>query len=278
MSFLAWFLRSVVRYRSDVVTVNLSRSFPEKTYEEIQAIHKQFYEHLATIVKEAFWFGRYTGEKCRKRLRDSHIVEFANPEELNRLFAGARQLMLLQSHMGNWELIGGILNYSYGVPLAITSDTFAVTYRQLSSPRADRLMARIRTAAVVDLDFKGYVEARSAIRFVLDRRDQKYGYSFITDQFPYYANRKNFVHFMHRDTPTMTGAAELAVKLDMAVGYLRMECREGGGYRLEVVPISEHAAGEQPLELMQRFYQLLEADLEKQPWNYLWTHKRWKLQ
>ena len=278
MAFLAWFLRSVLRYRSDVVTVNLCRSFPEKTYEEIQAIHKQFYRHLASVLKETVWFGRCRGGKGRKRLRDSHIVEITNPEELNRLYAGARQVMLLQSHAGNWELIGGILNYSYGEPLAMTADNFAVTYRQLGNPRMDALMARNRTAAVSDLDFKGYVEARSVVRFVLDRREQKYCYSFITDQFPYYANRKNFVHFLHRDTPTMTGAAELAVKLDMAVAYLGMECREDGGYRLNVVPICEHAGGEQPLELMQKFYQLLEADLEKQPWNYLWTHKRWKLQ
>ena len=46
-AFLAWFLRSVLRYRSDVVTVNLSRSFPEKTYDELAVIHKRFYRHLA---------------------------------------------------------------------------------------------------------------------------------------------------------------------------------------------------------------------------------------
>ncbi len=27
---------------------------------------------------------------------------------------------------------------------------------------------------------------------------------------------------------------------------------------------------------MRRYYKLLEADIEAQPWNYLWTHNRWK--
>lgn len=276
--FLAWFLRSVLRYRSSVVTVNLSRSFPDKTYEEIDAIHKQFYLHLVDILAETLWLGRCRGEKGRKRLRNSHIVEFTNPEEFNRLYRGARQIMLLQAHTGNWELIGGILNSSYGVPLDVDASTFAVTYRSLSNRLMDRLMERCRTAAVCDLDFQGYLEARSVIRFVLAHKDQKYGYSFITDQYPYFDNRKNKITFMHRETPTMTGAAELAVKLDMAVGYLRMACREGGGYTFTVVPIAEHAAGQEPLELMKKYYKLLEEDLEKQPWNYLWTHKRWKLQ
>ena len=30
-SFMAWFLRNVLHYRSDVVMVNLSRSFPQKS-------------------------------------------------------------------------------------------------------------------------------------------------------------------------------------------------------------------------------------------------------
>lgn len=278
-AFLAWLLRSVLHYRSDVVTVNLSRSFPDKTYEEIRAIHKRFYLHLATVVVETLWFGLFCrGEKGRKRLRKSHIVEMANPEELNRLYRGARQLMLLQSHAGNWELIAGVLYYSYGEPLDVDAQTIGVTYRKLSSPLMDRLMERCRTAAVCDLHFKGYLEARSVLRYVLAHKDQKYVYSFITDQFPYFANRKNKVTFMHRETPTMTGAAELAVRLDMAVGYLRFECREGGGYRMTIVPVCEHAGGEQPLDIMKKFYRLLEEDLEKQPWNYLWTHKRWKLQ
>lgn len=278
-AFLAWLFRSVFHYRSDVVMVNLSRSFPEKQYEELREIHKRFYRHLADIVVETFWFGRCRGDRGRERLHRSHIVEFTNPEELNRLLGASRQLMLLQAHTGNWELIGGLLNYSYGTPMDIQADAIAVTYRKLEgSEWIDRFMARNRTAPVADRGFDGYVEARSIVRFALENRERKYTYSFITDQFPYYTNRKNFVRFMGRETPTMTGATTLAVKLDMAVGYLRFECREGGGYRMSVVPLCDHAGGQDPLELMKRYYALLEEDLRRQPWNYLWTHKRWKLQ
>lgn len=275
-AFLAWFLRSVLRYRSDVVMVNLSRSFPEKNYDELQAIHKRFYRHLATIFMEMLWFGRCRGDKGRKRLRDSHIVEFTNPEEFNRLYGGARQLMLLQAHTGNWELIGGILNYSYGVPLDFTARDIAVTYLRLHNARMDRRMARCRTAAVADLGFDGYLEAGEVLRFALKNKERKFVYVFITDQYPYNSHDNVRVDFLHQETATMTGSAALAVKLDMAVAYLRFDAREDGGYRMTLVPLSEHAAGENPVELMQRYYRLLEQDLQKQPWNYLWTHKRWK--
>lgn len=273
--FLAWLLRSVFRYRAAVVWDNLRHAFPEKSEAEIGHIHKRFYTHLADIFCEMLWFGRCRGPKGRERLHRSHIVELTNPEELNRLYAAAPQLMLLQAHTGNWELIGGILEYSYGVPLDIKPDAFAVSYLRLHNPRADRFMARNRTAPVADLGFDGYVEAGDILRYAFRRKDRKFGYAFITDQYPYWAGKIR-VNFMHRETPSMVAGAALAVKLDMAVGYLRFECREGGGYRMTVVPLCEHAGGQDPALLMKQYYKLLEEDLEKQPWNYLWTHKRWK--
>lgn len=273
--FLAWFLRSVVRYRSDVVMVNLSRSFPGKSYEEIREIHKRFYLHLVTIFTEMLWMRTCRGEHGREKFRRCHKFEFQNPQEYNRLAAQGRPIMLLEAHTGNWELMGGLPFSSYGEPLNIKPELYAVTYLALHSPRADQFVARCRQNILEGTGFHGYVETAQVMRFVLTHRDQPYLYTFITDQYPYSPHHVP-VRFMHQDTVTMTGGAGLAVKLDMTVAYLRFQCREGGGYRLSVVPICEHAAETTPEQIMKKYYQLLEEDLEKQPWNYLWTHKRWK--
>ena len=275
-TFLAWFLRSVVRYRSDVVMVNLSRSFPKKSYEEIREIHKRFYRHLVSIFTEMLWIGTCRGERGREKFRRSHIMEFTNPQVYNQLASGGRSVMLLEAHTGNWELMGGLPFSSFGVSLDIRPEQYAVTYLALHNPRADRFIGWNRVGILQDIEgFHGYVETSQVMRFVLKHRDQPFLYTFITDQYPYTPHHVP-VRFMHQDTVTMTGGAGLAVKLDMAVAYLRFEEREGGGYNLSVVPICEHAAGKDPMEIMNKYYQLLEEDLEKQPWNYLWTHKRWK--
>ena len=128
-----------------------------------------------------------------------------------------------------------------------------------------------------DQGFEGYVETAEVLRFALGKKGRKFGYSFITDQSPYTPELNHpTVEFMHQPTQMMTGATALASKLGMAVVYLRYECREEGGYRMTFVPISDNAKGEDPVKLMERYYALLQEDLEKQPWNYLWTHKRWK--
>lgn len=272
--FLAWLLSDVIRYRRSVVTVNLSRCFPQKSYEEIEQISKRFYLHFATIFKEMLWYGRCRGEKGRKKLRESGIIRFTNPEVYNRLAAGAKQVMLLQSHCGNWELIGGLDQYEPS--LDMSPDRFVIAYLRIHNKWVNRFMTYNRLAPVSDLDYKGYVESSDILRFIIRNKDKPYCYAFNTDQYPYGFNHNVRVRFMHQDTVTITAGAVLAQKMDMAVAFLSIKCREEGGYDMRVIPICEHAAGEDPLAIMQKYYQLLEEDLENQPWNYLWTHKRWK--
>ena len=276
--FLAWLVGKVFRYRNSVILINLSRCFPEKSYEEIVQIRDLFYQHFARTIAEMVWFGACRGEKGRERLRKSHIVEISNVAEMNRVIDNAGQFVVLESHAGNWELMGGICEYAFSEPVHFSPDNFAVTYMALHSKLWDQVMAENRTAPVSDLNYKNYVETSSVLRFVLGRRGEKsFGYVFNTDQYPYISNgTRAEVEFMGQKTITMTGATALACKLDMAVFYLRFECREEGGYRLTFVPMEEHAGGKDPAALMQQYYHLLEEDLRKQPWNYLWTHKRWK--
>lgn len=275
---IAWLLRSVLRYRSQEVMINLSRSFPDKKYKELKYIHKQFYRHLGEVISEALWFGKCRGKRGCKRLHRSHIVEITNPEVLNRMFDGSLQVMALESHTGNWELVGGFFNYNYtDTPFSMGPEHIAVTYNRLHSARWDRFMAKNRCAPLKGTDFDGYCESREILRYAVSHRRDKRVYVFITDQFPYkFATKHHLGQFMNQDTETMNGAAVLACKMNMSVVYLRFACREGGGYSLTFIPIAEHAGESTPEAIMEQYYKLLEEDINAQPWNYLWSHKRWK--
>ena len=276
--FIAWMLRSVLHYRTEEVMINLSRSFPDKKYRELKKIHKQFYRHLGEVISEALWFGGCRGKRGCKRLHRSHIVEITNPEVLNRMFENSPQVMALESHTGNWELVGGFFNYNYtDTPLVMGPEHIAVTYNRLHSAWWDRFMAKNRCAPLKGSNFDGYCESREILRYAVQHRRDKRVYVFITDQFPYkFATKHHLGTFMNQDTETMNGAAVLACKMNMGVVYLRFACRESGGYTLTLVPISEHAGESTPESIMEQYYKLLEEDINAQPWNYLWSHKRWK--
>ena len=83
------------------------------------------------------------------------------------------------------------------------------------------------------------------------------------------------VEFMHRECRTMAAAANMAAKFAFPVMYQRMVIEERGKYRIEYELICEDASKMPVEEIMQRFYDLLTKDIEAQPENYLWTHRRW---
>ncbi len=274
---IAWLVRVPLRYRKDVVMINLARSFPDKKYKDLEKIAKCFYDHFGRIIAETVWFAG----SCRKdRLEKSGICHYRNMEALSELFSKAPSVMLMTSHAGNWEIIGGFMHYkslTHTSSFSFTEDEISVVYKELSSPTWDRVMLHNRCTPV-KADWKNCcVESKEIMRFVVEHRREKRVYCFPTDQCPYkYATSHTVDNFLHQPTQTMTGGAALACKLKMAVCYMGMEEVPEGGYTITFNPICEDASRTTPEEIMNKFYALLEKDVEAQPWNYLWTHKRWK--
>lgn len=273
--FIGWLAGDVVGYRRDVVITNLSRSFPEKSYDEISAICKRFYRHFGKIFTEAIWFG---GHAKPKNLHDSHIVEIKDVDVLNELYDKGKSVFVMASHNGNWELYGGYVSYCYEKPLKYSENDVCVIYRQMSSKAFERFMCRNRISPITDKEhFDGLVETSLALRYVLKHRQDRKLYNFITDQYPYSDSSKVYIeNFLHRPTYSMDGAPALAHKLGMAVVYLNMAEKEDGNYEISLTQICEDASQMSVAEILNQYYKLLEEDIKAQPWNYLWTHKRWK--
>ncbi len=272
---LAFLAGKVFRYRVKIVEQNLAAAFPDKDTKELKHIRNRFYLHLGDVLAETIWFGASRGPA---RLRRSHLVEISNVEVLNGLYENAPGVMVLMSHAGNWELIGGIGSYNYSdQPSCFTEQNFCVVYLR-QNPMWDDIMRSNRTASLIDSEgFPGYLESREVVRYVFEHRDEKKIYNFITDQHPYFKSRDFLVvNFMHRDCDSMRGAASLAHKFGLAVCYMGMPCESRGHYRIEYTTITEDASSMDADDIMRKFYKLLEADIEAQPWNYLWTHNRWK--
>jgi len=276
-SFLGWFAGSVLRYRRDVVMTNISRSFPELKYDALKDIRRKFYRHFGIILGEAIWFGGcYNAER---RLRKSGIGEFVNPEIVNRYKDEGRGVMVLFSHYGNWELLSGILQTHYSdKSLHYDIRDVCVTYRTQSSKAWDRFMHWNRLVPVNPKNGEQLIDTFNIIRYALRHRGDTKFYVFISDQHPYSGSSSAHLEkeFLHQDTCAINGAILLAKKLDLPIVNLHMTVREDGNYSLKFSPICDNAAGAEADDVLAEYYRLLEEDIKAQPWNYLWTHKRWK--
>lgn len=272
---LSWFMKNVVRYRSAVVYVNLSRSFPEKSAREIKKIYDAFYKHMGEIVAEAIWFGGST----YRRLYESGIVTVVSAKGVSEIFENTPSMTVLSTHCGNWELLGGLLGYRTddGETLRVPESSISVVYKKLSNEVSDRVFALNRVAPLEEVGTECEVESKNILRFSIKHKDERRMYVYPTDQAPYWGSgRYPIGKFMCQETTAMMGSVGVACKLSHSVLYAKMKRVERGHYELEFIPICMDASKVTPEEIMRKYYDLLEEEIRETPHNWLWSHNRWK--
>ncbi len=271
----SWLAKNVFRYRNDVVWMNISRSFPDKKFKALRQICDDFYKHLGEIFAEAVWFGA----SDYKRLYDKGIVTVMNPEEIDDYFLNSPSMTVLSTHCGNWELMGGFLGYrtATGEKMAIREENITVVYKKLTSEVSDMVFKRNRIAPLERVGTECEVESKSVLRFAVRHKDERRVYIYPTDQAPYKGSGKHPIgEFMHQPTNAMLGSVGLACKFSHSVMYMKMRRVERGKYEMTLIPICRDASKMKPEDLMRKYYDLLEQEINETPHNWLWSHKRWK--
>lgn len=268
---IAWLLDHVIHYRKEVVLVNLARAFPEKKPGELKRIASDFYCHMAEIIVEAIWFGNSDLE----RLRKANIVSQKNIEVLAEAYENSPSVAVLYSHCGNWELLGGFMAYNYNkqVESPINGKNTFVVYRKLRNEVWDEVFKMNRIAPMPG--FEGLLESSMVLRHCIKHRDSKNLYHFAMDQSPYVASHDVGI-FLNQPTKAMMGGIGVAHKLGMSVLYMKMVRTRRGHYDVEYVPICSDASKVDAMDIMRKYYDLLEEEIKATPANWLWSHKRWK--
>lgn len=274
-SIMSWILKKLLKYRYSVVVTNVARSFPDKGYSEPRKIVDGFYDHLGEIVAEAVWFGG----SSHKRVVNSGLVRFTNPELIAEYYEKSPSVTVLSTHCGNWELLGGVFAYldASGVPYSFGQNDMKVVYKKLSSPVWDEVFKINRTAPLNKNEDQCVIESSNILRYAITHRNEKKIYCYPADQAPYSKAGKHFIgEFMNQPTNAMQGSVGVASKLSHSVLYLKMKRVKRGQYEWTLIPICEDASKSTPEELLRKYYDLLEEEIRETPSNWLWSHKRWK--
>ena len=275
---VGWIAMHLVRYRRKVVEENIDRSFPDAPEHLRKRYVRDFYRHFGRLVCETIWFSHTTA----RRMERSQIVSAVNPEESARLQSVAPGTIILAGHYANWELLFGFEHFALpegsADSYAFKRSNVAMVYKKLNSPLWDEIFRECRLR-LLGTDFENYIESAGILRHVVEHHGDGYFYMFDTDQRPY-ANAKAVmdVEFMGQPAQTMYAGAGVAHKYGLAVSYLSMTRKPSGkGYLCELKTICDDASKMEVQQIMDEFYRLLEADIRKDPGEYLWSHKRWKL-
>lgn len=250
-----------IKYRHRVVRKNIAESFPEKTPQEQELIVRGFYRWLCDYFVETLKMMSISSEELRRRM------VFTGTEALNAYADQGRSCALYLGHYGQWEWISSL-------PLWMNPKAAPLqVYHVLENPTFDRLMlhARGRQGAIS-------VPIAETLRQVVSyqQKGQPIVIGYIADQVPFWNNIHHWVDFLHHDTPVLTGSEKIVKRTDQVPFFGEITRVRRGYYRCDLRQVTETPKELPDFALTEQYFQLLEANIRRDPSLYLWSHNRWK--
>lgn len=262
ISYILYFLAYyVVKYRRKVVRDNLVSCFPDKSEAEIIDIEKRFYMFFADTAIETLKLVHMSKKEIQKRYKIN------NPEVLQDLFDRGISAMIVLGHYGSWEWSPSLyLNYHDVIG--------ADMYRPLSNKYLNKFFLKLRACYGTETLLKN-----EAFRYIVKYKQEGkiFGVGLIADQTPSKGNLHFWTNFLnHPDTPFLNGPERIARKVDLAFVYLDVKRVKRGYYSCDLVTIAEHSKETAENEITQRYAELMEQTILRDPAYWLWSHRRWK--
>ncbi len=255
-----FFIYYVVGYRKKIVRRNLANSFPEKTKKELRKIEKEYYSHFADTTIETLKLLHMSDEEMRKRMY------FSNPEEMGRFFDRNQSVIILLGHYGNWEWITSIYMYYSGI-------VGGELYRPLKNKYFDNFFLNLRSRfGTINIPKNDAFRAIVKLR----REGKVFGLGFISDQTPSSNNLHYWANFLNQDTPFLNGPERIARQAGYAVVYLDVQKKSRGHYTCDIITVSENAKESAENEITDKYVELFERTIRRNPAYWLWSHNRWK--
>lgn len=256
-SGLSFLLYYVIRYRRKVVWDNLSKSFPDKTEQELQQIAREFYRHLADLLVESL-----KGFKISKNELLSRF-ELKQPVLLESYYQQNKSIIALTGHYGNWEW-GAMVG-----PLFLTQKIVAI-YTPIKNSYINAYVKKSREQFGVSL-----IPTTTSARAFQQYQDQNTLFLLAADQNPSNPKRAHWINFLGRETATLR-SVRFAQMHDLPLIFMAICKVKRGHYEVQYKKITDHPKDYTDLELTQLFMSCLEEQIRKQPAYWLWSHKRWK--
>jgi len=256
-SFIYFFIYHVTGYRKAVVIQNISRSFPEKRYDEILCIVRKFYVCFSSYFVEIIKTVSISPGKLDTK------ITFQNLVIIDKYISEGKNVIACMGHCGNWEM----LNF---LPYKLTHNIYAV-YKPLRLKTVNQLMIKLRSRFGMKL-----LPSKSVVRHILTKKMSLSVYLFLADQYPRIKDDKYRFNLLNQETYVFSGMEKLARISNSAVVYLHITQPEKGKYNIRCIPVCAEAKSMKEGYITQKYIALLTENIKEEPYSWLWTHKRWK--
>jgi KDO2-lipid IV(A) lauroyltransferase len=247
----------IFKYRRKVVMNNLFIAFPEKTEKERKLIAKRFYHNLTDTFIETIKFLDWKIEDIEKRFT-------CNLEGIEQGYKTGRPVHLLGMHNMNWEYVNWGLDRKLKLP-------FLGIYLPVANKAFDQIMynmrARYGTVLIPATGFKdAYISWLKKPHILASAADQS----------PATPLNAYWMNFFDKPTAFIKGAERGARANNATVIFGHFYQTKRGHYHLHTKFISDDVSKMQEGEMTKAFASFVESAIRSKPYNYLWSHRRWK--
>lgn len=257
--FAGFLLKDVFGYRKKVIVSNLRRCFPDADEKLIKRLTAEAYKNLMDVLVEGFKAFTMSDSEIVKR----HKV--LNPEILDSYKNSSKNIIAAPCHYGNceWGALSPGLQLDYKI---------AAFYTPLSNPYMDRRIRKNRSRTGTLL-----ASTRQTGKTFEELENSRTIFVMAADQSPSKPKNAIWVDFLGQRTAFLHGVEKYAVQRDLPVLFVDIQRVKRGFYTMELSFISEIPKQTQAGEITAAYAKRLEEVILKNPGNWLWSHRRWKL-
>ena len=252
----------IARYRRKVVIRNMKNSFPDKSNKEIIKLERRYYHYLSDYIVEVIKLASISQEELLRR------ADIRNPEVIfDLLEKGHTCFIFSMGHYGNLDFFTGVSAGFKGRAMIHS------LYRPFKNEAFERLFLYLRTR------FSPFcIKKNDALREMINLKRNKTPslIPFAADQTPSKANLHYWTTFLNQETAVLTGPERISKKLDIPIVYADMTIQKRGYYTVDIILITDKPRETPELYITDKYTELMEKSIMRDPAYWLWSHKRWK--
>lgn len=257
--FLPLFPRAKIRVRDNII-----HRYPEKAEKEIEEFIFNNLRNTLRVTLEVFQSWKFQSKKFALK----YLI--SEDEKSVTLFSQREKgIVAIEGHFGNWEL-PIFFYYHHGVDISFVA-------KHLSNPFVDQRLEKRRKK------YGGkilYMNQTLKLMRVL-RKGKIIG--LVADQDA--GGKGVFVDFLGRKASTFTGPAYLSLLSGCDIILSTVIFQGRGRYKFKLIHVHRAKAKKKSIiserevqKLTQKWSSALEKEVEKNPQQYFWIHRRWKTQ
>jgi len=247
----------ILGYRTRVVKINLTNSFPDKSPKEIKEIQSKFYHHFCDLIVESIKIFSLSEEEALKRMK------VVNPELPNSYYEQGKNIMIVGGHYGNWEYVVFCdlqLKHKVAAPYSKLNNRFFENKMKQSRSKFGFKMFTTK-------QIKDFFNNPPKIPFMV---------IFGSDQSPSSSTNAYWTRFLNQDTAVLFGTEKYSKEYDLPVLFGGIHKVKRGRYEFYFELLEDNPKATKYGQITEQFTKKIEQQINEQPEYWLWTHKRWK--